>query len=104
MYEICTKNIDVVRLEEYNYIKNFYDFTTIDAVYKGRRMVKVYLSIKETAEKWGVTPRRVQVLCATGRIEGAGKLGREWAIPADAERPKDERVTTGEYRNWRKQE
>ena len=67
-------------------------------------MVKGYLSIKETAEKWGVTPRRVQVLCATGRIEGAGKLGREWAIPADAERSKDERVTTGEYRNWRKQE
>ena len=38
-------------------------------------MIKGYLSIKETAEKWGVTPRRVQVLCATGRIEGAGKLG-----------------------------
>ena len=65
-------------------------------------MVEGFLSIKETAEKWGITPRRVQVLCATGRIEGAGKLGREWAIPADAERPKDERVTSGKYRNWRK--
>ena len=67
-------------------------------------MVEGYMSIKETAEKWGITPRRVQVLCASGRIAGAGKLGREWAIPADAERPKDERITTGEYRNWRKKE
>ena len=65
-------------------------------------MVERYMSIKETAEKWGLTPRRVQVLCASGRIAGAGKLGREWAIPVDAERPKDERITTGEYRNWRK--
>ena len=67
-------------------------------------MVEGYMSIKETAEKWGITPRRVQVLCASGRIAGAGKLGREWAIPVDAERPKDERITTGEYRNWRKKE
>lgn len=71
---------------------------------KEYEMVEGYMSIKETAEKWGITPRRVQVLCASGRIDGAGKLGREWAIPIDAERPKDERITTGEYRNWRKKE
>lgn len=65
-------------------------------------MIEGYLSIKEIAQKWGISPRRVQVLCASGRIEGAGKLGREWAIPKDALRPKDERVTTGEYKNWRK--
>lgn len=65
-------------------------------------MVKGYVSIKQTAEKWGITPRRVQMLCVAGRIEGAGKTGREWAIPTDAERPIDKRVTTGEYRNWRK--
>lgn len=54
------------------------------------------------AEKWDVTPRRVSVLCETGRIEGAAKLGREWAIPIDAERTVDGRITTGEYKNWRK--
>ena len=54
------------------------------------------------AKKWGVTPRRVQLLCETGRIKGAGKFGRDWAIPEDAERPVDKRITTGEYRNWRK--
>lgn len=65
-------------------------------------MIKGYMSIKEVAEKWDVTPRRVRVLCETGRIEGAAKLGREWAIPIDAERPVDGRITTGEYKNWRK--
>lgn len=65
-------------------------------------MINGYMSINEIAEKWGISPRRVWVLCANGRIEGAAKLGREWAIPVDAERPTDERVTTGEYKNWRK--
>ena len=60
-----------------------------------------FLTIKEIAEKWNVTPRRVQRMCAEGRIQGAKKFGRDWAIPADAEKPKDGRVTTGEYKNWR---
>jgi excisionase family DNA binding protein len=61
-----------------------------------------YITIKELAEKWNVTPRRIQRMCAEGRIEGARKFGRDWAIPSDTERPRDARVTTGEYRNWRK--
>ena len=65
-------------------------------------MIKGYVSIKEVAEKWRLTPRRVQVLCVNGRIKGAGKIGGVWAIPADAQRPSDLRVTAGEYRNWRK--
>ena len=65
-------------------------------------MMEGYVSIREMAEKWNLTPRRVHVLCVTGRIEGAGKIGNIWAIPANAKRPDDKRVTTGEYRNWRK--
>ena len=61
-----------------------------------------FLTIKEIAEKWNVTPRRVQKMCAEGRIPGAKKFGRDWAIPADVEKPKDGRVTTGEYKKWRK--
>lgn len=61
-----------------------------------------FLTIKEVAEKWNLTPRRIQKLCADGRIPGASKFGRDWAIPKDAEKPVDERVTTGEYRDWRK--
>ena len=65
-------------------------------------MIKGYMSINEVAEKWGISPRRVRVLCKNGRSNGAAKLGREWAIPIEAERPMDKRVVTGEYKNWRK--
>lgn len=61
-----------------------------------------YMTIKQAAEVWGITTRRMQVLCAEGRIEGATKFGRDWAIPVEAEKPMDGRVTTGKYRNWRK--
>ena len=56
-----------------------------------------YLSISQTAEKWGVSVRRIQTLCVTGRIPGATKIGSYWAIPADAEKPQDARVKTGRY-------
>jgi hypothetical protein len=62
-----------------------------------------YVTIKEIAEKWDLTTRRVQKMCSDGKIPGASKFGRDWAIPKDAEKPTDGRVTTGEYRNWRKQ-
>ncbi len=50
-----------------------------------------YISISEAAKKWGLTPRRVQVLCAQGRIPGLERLGKTWAIPRDAEKPADAR-------------
>ena len=60
-----------------------------------------YVTIKEMAEKWNLTTRMVQKMCADGRIPGAAKFGRDWAIPKGVEKPADGRVTTGEYRNWR---
>lgn len=56
-----------------------------------------YLSISQVAEKWGLSVRRIQTLCMTGRIPGATKIGSYWAVPADAEKPKDERIRTGRY-------
>jgi hypothetical protein len=50
-----------------------------------------YISIAEAAEKWGITRRRVQVLCNTDRIPGLTKFGKAWAIPKDAEKPADAR-------------
>lgn len=44
----------------------------------------------------------VQTMYAEGRIEGATKFGDVWAIPRDAEKPTDSRVTSGKYKNWRK--
>ena len=48
-----------------------------------------YLSIKQTSEKWGITVRRIQVLCTEGRIPGTAKIGSYWAIPADADKSKN---------------
>lgn len=56
-----------------------------------------YLSLKQTAEKWGITVRRVQVLCSQGRIPGATKIGSFWVIPVNAEKPKDGRIKSGRY-------
>ena len=56
-----------------------------------------YLSISQTAAKWGISKRRIQVLCSQDRIPGAMKIGSYWAIPSDADRPKDERVKSGKY-------
>ena len=56
-----------------------------------------YMTVKEAAEKWGLSVRRVQLLCVEGRIEGAIKHASVLAIPKDAEKPKDERIITGKY-------
>jgi len=50
-----------------------------------------YLSAKETAEKWNISRRRVQILCEEGRIKGAFKLSDVWVIPKDAQKPVDKR-------------
>lgn len=56
------------------------------------------MTVKETAEQWGITERRVSLLCSEGRIEGAYKAGRSWRIPLDAQKPVDSRIKTGLYR------
>ena len=56
-----------------------------------------YLKISEIAEKWGIKQRRINTLCLGGRIPGAVKFGTTWAIPEDAEKPKDARIKTGKY-------
>lgn len=56
-----------------------------------------YLSISQTAEKWGISQRRIRLLCVEGRIPGAFKMGAYWSIPDDAEKPKDERIKSGKY-------
>lgn len=65
-------------------------------------MIDGYVTVTEMAKKWGLKPRTVQIMCSDGKIDGVTKFGRSWAIPADAEKPTDNRITSGEYRNWRK--
>lgn len=65
-------------------------------------MIDGYLTINEVAEKWNISARRVRTMCSNGKIEGSAKLGKVWAIPENAEKPADGRITSGEYINWRK--
>lgn len=52
-----------------------------------------YITAEMAAEKWELSVRRVQLLCAQGRIEGAVKHGGVWAIPKEAMKP--ERLKSG---------
>ena len=65
-------------------------------------MLEGYATVQEMAEKWGLNQRTVQTMCATGKIEGLTKFGRSWAIPKDTEKPTDNRVKSGAYKDWRK--
>lgn len=40
------------------------------------------LSAKQAGAKWGISARRVAILCSEGRIEGAQMVGNSWAVPA----------------------
>jgi DNA adenine methylase len=54
-------------------------------------ILKQFISVSEAAVKWGISHRRVQILCAQERIEGAMRVGTVWVIPAGAEKPQDPR-------------
>ena len=49
------------------------------------------MTLKEAAEKWGVTPRSANYYCAGGRISGAVNMAGVWLIPKDADKPTDRR-------------
>ena len=51
-----------------------------------------YISAKEAAEKWNISQRRVAILCAEERINGAMMVGNMWIIPSTAEKPIDKRT------------
>jgi hypothetical protein len=58
--------------------------------------VNEFITVQEAAEKWGVTPRQVQILCKEGRIAGVARMSRIWIIPRDAKKPTgDKRRNTG---------
>jgi AraC-like DNA-binding protein len=53
------------------------------------------MSVREAAEKWGLSERRVHKLCKDGRIAGLIRFGRSWGIPRGAEKPDDARKPGG---------
>ncbi|MDO4568224.1 MAG: Fic family protein [Clostridia bacterium] len=52
-----------------------------------------YMRVAEAAQKWGLTARRVRVLCAENRIDGVTRRGKLYMIPVDAKKPDDARAT-----------
>lgn len=56
------------------------------------------ISVREAAERWNITERRVSTLCKDGKIAGAKKLGNRWMIPENTQKPLDRRIKTGAYR------
>ena len=52
----------------------------------------VFKSTEETAERWGVSARRVRILCESGLVVGAVRNGKLWKIPLSAEKPRDGRT------------
>ncbi|MEG1684022.1 MAG: helix-turn-helix domain-containing protein [Oscillospiraceae bacterium] len=50
-----------------------------------------YISVKEAAERWSISDRRVHQYCEDGRIPGLLRFGRAWMIPAATEKPADPR-------------
>ena len=54
-------------------------------------MVWSMITVKEVAEKWGVSETWVTILCKQGRVNGVTKEHNRWLIPDDAEKPEDRR-------------
>jgi len=56
----------------------------------------MFMTVKQASEKWGISDRRIRVLCAEGKMPGAYQEGRGWKIPYDAQKPADGRYKSKE--------
>lgn len=56
----------------------------------------MFMTVKQASEKWGISDRRIRVLCSEGKIPGAYQEGRIWKIPLDAKKPADGRYKSRE--------
>ena len=53
--------------------------------------MKGYLSAKEVAHKWNISVRWVIQYIQDGRVPGAERFGKSWAIPEDAVKPEKQK-------------
>ena len=52
-----------------------------------------YITPKQAGKLWGISERRVQVLCVNGQVTGAERFGgKVWLIPKDTPKPIDGRT------------
>lgn len=80
-YFLLRFKFDIIPIEEYN----------ITITEKGRDKME-YITSTQASEIWGISRRRISLLCAENRIDGAVKMGKVWFIPKDAEKPIDRRL------------
>ena len=60
-------------------------------------MDMLFMTLKEASVKWGISERRIRILCCEGRIKEASKVGHMWLIPRDTKKPEDKRIKSGKY-------
>ena len=56
----------------------------------------MYMTVNEASAKWGISDRRIRVLCEEGKISGAIKEGKTWKFPVDTVKPVDGRYKSSE--------
>ena len=59
-----------------------------------------YMTTGDAVQKWNISERRIRQLLTEGRIEGAIKIGGNWNIPVDAEKPLDKRIMKPDNNNF----
>lgn len=59
-----------------------------------------YMTTSDAVQKWNISERRIRQLLTEGRIEGAIKIGGNWNIPVDAEKPLDKRIMKPDNNNF----
>lgn len=75
--------IESVQLNEYN--------KDSSVVWQNEEENMKLLTTTETAKRWGISARRIALLCSQDRVKGAEKIGNTWLIPDNAEKPQDPR-------------
>lgn len=53
------------------------------------------MSVKQAAERWNISDRRVRILCSEGKISGVIKEGHSYKIPINSMKPADGRKIRG---------
>ena len=56
----------------------------------------MFMTVNGASAKWGISDRRIRVLCAEGKISGAIKEGKSWKIPLGTVKPIDGRYKSNE--------
>ncbi len=50
-----------------------------------------FLTTTEMSKVWGISSRRIALLCSQGRVNGATMKGKTWLIPEETKKPIDPR-------------